>query len=366
MGVQGRLDSGRVSEQVRCLAATTPDVAGFFRLVNGLMEKAVGWDYASWSTVDPGTTIPTYTALYGVMFEPRVRSRIIELEFAGGDVNLFSDLARANQSVGTLRFATNGRPTTSRRFRELLRGIDCGDELRAVFKNGEMAWGFLIAYRSPGTRAFSGEEVRLVASAGQAVAEGLRHCLLRTAAGFPDRLPDGPGLLLLSESGRILETTPMAEEWLSMTGGSANWSSAVYSVAARAKRERFIVHLPVRAQGTGQCIILHGSATGNGAVAIIVEEARGAHLSNAISVLYGLTARERTVTEHVLHGRSTKEIAEDLGISCYTVQDHLKSIFDKVGVRSRLALASAFFHQCYEERWQSGSTPGPYGWYLDQ
>jgi DNA-binding CsgD family transcriptional regulator len=55
---------------------------------------------------------------------------------------------------------------------------------------------------------------------------------------------------------------------------------------------------------------------------------------------YGLSAREIEVCEQVLAGRSTAEIAAALFISANTVQDHLKSIFDKTGIRSRRALVA--------------------------
>ena len=50
---------------------------------------------------------------------------------------------------------------------------------------------------------------------------------------------------------------------------------------------------------------------------------------------YGLTERERLVTPHVAQGLDTNTMGEHLYLSPWTVQDHLKSIFEKTGVGTR-------------------------------
>lgn len=51
-----------------------------------------------------------------------------------------------------------------------------------------------------------------------------------------------------------------------------------------------------------------------------------------------LTLREREITEFAYKGYSNAQIAEELCISLYTVKTHIKNIFEKLGVSSRMEL----------------------------
>jgi DNA-binding CsgD family transcriptional regulator len=103
----------------------------------------------------------------------------------------------------------------------------------------------------------------------------------------------------------------------------------------------------------GRWIVLHGATlvtTGARRVAVIVEPAQPARIASLLMAAYGLTEREQEVTRLVLQGNATTEIAARLVVSAHTVQQHLKSIFDKTGVRSRRDLVGKVFFAYYEPR----------------
>ena len=85
-------------------------------------------------------------------------------------------------------------------------------------------------------------------------------------------------------------------------------------------------------------------------IAVIVEPAHPARIAPLLMSAYGLTAREQDVTRLVLQGEATAAIAERLVVSAHTVQQHLKSIFEKTGVHSRRDLVGKVFFSYYEPR----------------
>ena len=68
---------------------------------------------------------------------------------------------------------------------------------------------------------------------------------------------------------------------------------------------------------------------------MIIEPATGDQLTGLLFAAYDLTSREQDVCREVIAGYPTSDIAGHLAISAHTVQDHLKAVFAKIGVRSR-------------------------------
>jgi DNA-binding CsgD family transcriptional regulator len=85
---------------------------------------------------------------------------------------------------------------------------------------------------------------------------------------------------------------------------------------------------------------LRGSP-GEDRITVVLQPAQARDTVPLLLSAHGLTRREAEVARLVLRGASTLEMMDAMRISRYTVQDHLKAIFDKVGVRSRRDLAGA-------------------------
>ena len=104
-------------------------------------------------------------------------------------------------------------------------------------------------------------------------------------------------------------------------------------------------------------------AGGDARTVVMIEPTGAPELAPLIAEAYGLTTRERAVTQLIARGLSTSEIAPRLFLSPYTVQDHLTSIFEKVAVTSRGELVAHLYFQQYAPRLASQTPVGSDGWF---
>jgi DNA-binding CsgD family transcriptional regulator len=322
-----------------------------------VLRKAIPFDAACWHTLDPATLLETSHYVENLPFE---NPRASELEYLYDDFNQFATLANAPQRSGILSEATGGEPERSRRYRELIRPFGLGAELRAAFVTQAAGWGAVGLLRPPSSPDFTLMEAALLDDVSSSLAQGVRTAFLQAEARKADPSADAPGLVLLDHRLRLEAITPAAEPLLAELaetegGGPSELPYVVYAVAARAqaagRSDSSLAMARARVLAkSGRWLALHGAlAQGKppGHAAVIIEPAKPALLAPLLVQAYGVTGREEQVLRHLLRGASTKDISALLGISPYTVQEHLKKLFDKFGVRSRRQLVGRVFFEQY-------------------
>lgn len=350
----------RARDKIARLAGQGLDIVSFWRESTEALASAVPHYWAPcWYTLDPASLLVTSHFNEGVLEIP---PEWLVHEYYEDDVNKLADVARSERGISTLHEATSGDPTRSPRWHQNI-ALGGDQELIAALRtrSGDV-WGALGLYREMGQPIFDDEELAFVRAVGPSLAEGARRALLVGEAVDPEGL-DAPGLIVLSSDWGIESATPGVERWLSdLPDGdweSGKLPSSVLAVAARALRtaehpdEPGEIAVSRVLSRSGMWVVLHGASLVSGGsrrVAVIVESAHPDRISPLLMSAYGLTEREQDVTRLVLQGNSTVEIAERLVVSAHTVQQHLKSVFDKTGVRSRRDLVGKVFFSHYEPR----------------
>jgi DNA-binding CsgD family transcriptional regulator len=178
--------------------------------------------------------------------------------------------------------------------------------------------------------------------------------------------------VIVTSDWELESATPGVERWMADLP-EGEWDagrlpSVVLAVAAQALRsaegrdapgEVALARVLTR---SGRWVVLHGAtlvSAGQRRIAVIVEPAHPARIGPLLMSAYGLTDREQDVTRLVLQGESTAAIAESLVVSVHTVQQHLKNIFEKIGVRSRRDLVGKVFFSYYEPRLRDNESRVP-------
>jgi DNA-binding CsgD family transcriptional regulator len=317
----------------------------------GLLKRTIGFDRWCWSVGDPDSLVAGGDLAEADLWP--VMPRIFALE-QWDEQNAPHMLARARRSVASLSAATDGDLAHSRVWDECLRLHGIGDQATVVLRDAYGSWGYIKAWRNREERSFAPEDLRLL----EDVAAGLGSMLRRDLRG-PRLLgeahvtTDRPaGVLILDPELRQRSATASAQEWLTVLPGSAIAQSrgylpqAVYAVAARACAASCpgTIDLPARLRTRtmdGRWAVIEAAALDGaeqGMIAVTLRAAVTADVVGLVCRAHALTPRESQVLELTVAGLPTRHIADRLCISTNTLQDHLKGIFDKVGVRNRREL----------------------------
>jgi DNA-binding CsgD family transcriptional regulator len=307
----GRIDADSLVADVEELARRGFAREALWGGISARLRPILAHDAACWHTVDPDTLLMTSDA-------PEVEYDALEL-------------------IADLEYG----------------GLE--HELRVAFVADGRCWGGGALLRSAGRPDFGEPEVSVLQRLSAAIARGLRRTLAADAA--RETGDGGPGALVLDASGEVQLMTPPArslvEELYSAGEPRERLPAPVLAAAARA---RALGGVPLHVRVESGWISMHPSlpeGTGRGQVALVLERARPPEVAGLVLEAYGLTRREREVAGHVLRGAATAGVAEALFLSPHTVQDHLKSIFEKVDVRSRRELVARLFADQHVPRMRS-------------
>ncbi len=350
----------RLRDEVLDLGARALPREQFFAELGPRLRRVIANDASCWHTLDPQTRLLTSDApteliehgIYTVETAPMAGEMIVRSEYLTDDYQSFADLASRRVPVGILEQATRGHPERSARYRDLLEPSGIPHELRAAFVIRGRVWGAVHVARRESSGGFTKRDADALAHVAGAIAEGIRASLRFDAARRISGT-NAPGMVLVDASNTVELVTPPARELIdALSSRSDGYGGDVLpapltAIAAYTRRAEGVTSAGnvVTVPSPIGWITLHASRAdpGDGRVAIVIERAAASQSANLRLETHGATAREREVATLLARGLSNPEIAAELVISPHTVQDHIKSLYEKVGVSSRQELVARAF-----------------------
>jgi DNA-binding CsgD family transcriptional regulator len=369
------LTAERVRRDVEVVASAGLDLPTFLAEIEASLCRVLRPVATCVATIDPATTIVTSDYKFGGLAGRDEHDVLWGLiEYGGDELTSFVDVAAMPGSAVAMHLHTGGDPNRSLRMRELTRSVyGFGDELRLVATADGRPWGGIAFYRSADDAPFDADDVAFASTLSSVLASGFMAGLLARAGQDIETFDTGPAVIIVDGQDRITQISVGAEERLrhvmasTRTAGFGPVAALVAAARRYASGRGTTVPRGRLRLRDGRWVVMHASPMAGrdgvtGDVVITIEDARPPEIIPLVVEAFGLTPRERDVTQLVLQGVETKDIASALHLSAYTVQDHLKSIFTKAGVRSRRELTGKVFFDQYQPR--IGNDVAPNGWFL--
>jgi DNA-binding CsgD family transcriptional regulator len=316
------------------------------------LRRVIGFDRWCWPLADPKTLLPL-SGFADHDYGPSL-ARSLELEYSGDDFAAKDVLARRANSAGSLSSETGGDLARSPRWDEVLRPVGIGDVAAVACRDSLGCWGWIEAYRNGGDRPFDAGDLELLANVGPSLGSALRRGFAVARDGVAAAGLSPPGVIVLDRELRLRSCTAGARAWIDVLPAArlfAAWGmlpAVVYPVATRWRSggavagARALEHAVDGRWVMIEAASLEGEDEDEGTIAVTLRSAAPTETFDVLCCAYGLTQRERDVVGAVVAGLDTRGVTERLFISRHTVQDHLKSVFEKLGIHSRRELLTTF------------------------
>jgi DNA-binding CsgD family transcriptional regulator len=335
----------RCHERLERLSGSTLDCDSIRLEAITELQHTIGFDRWCWPLSDPETLIPNSgLALHD--FLPGV-PRSLELEYSNEDFAAKHLVARRANGAGSLSLDTGGDLARSARWDEVMRPVGIGDMAIATCRDALGCWGWIEAYRDGADGPFEDGDVELLGKVSASLGPALRRSAMNGGEGASVE-PSPPGVIVLNSGLRPISWTEGATAWIEKVPMAHLFTlfgmlpSAVYPAAtlARSGATQEQAHALVHAVDGRWVMIEAAPLEGEreGEIAVTLRSATPTETFRLLCRAYALSRRERDVVALIVAGLDTRAVATQLFISPHTVQDHLKSVFEKVGIHSRREL----------------------------
>ena len=313
------------------------------------LRAQVPFAFHVWLLVDPETEVGT--APLATVPEPLVAElpTVIRSRYETA-LNRWDTMSAP---VASLDRATDGHRERGRLHREVLGPRGIGDVASISLRDPYGCWGFLELWRTTDDPCFSDRELAALTDDAEPITLALRGLQARSFdLPMLPAVPPGPAVMFLAPDLRVIGQTPDTDEHLRallpteadrrpVPAGAYNVAAAL--VAAEAGR---FDHPPTACVRSARATWLTFAAARVEAdrprdeqnIAVTITASSPSERLRLYVRAHGLSPREIDVVDRLAGGADTRAIAKALFVSEHTVQDHLKSVFDKTGARNRRTL----------------------------
>ncbi|PGS42253.1 helix-turn-helix transcriptional regulator [Bacillus cereus] len=347
----------QATKEITVLMKSERSIRQFQKEFLNILKKVISFDASCFTAIDPRTFLST--GAYTDRRIEQLHSQLFMNEFLEDDYNKFKDLARNPPHVGAMCIITNDNPIKSTRYRNILKPAGFIDEVRVVCMSKGKCFGHLSLFRDKTKVPFQHDECKYLSKVGLLAGDTLRTSFIIRSEEQVKVV--GRGMIVLNENLRLNYWDQTGYIWLSnfrkyeqlneddiprpiravCSKVKANETNKEATVCISLTCREFLVIRASRLEGYSSC------HTG---YRVLFESARPEEVFPFLADSYCLSQREKEVIVGIVRGLSTKEVAKELCISTYTVQDHFKSIFEKVGVCSRNELIWELFTKfCFSQ-----------------